>query len=166
MHLLAWPLVRSHGYTSSRCISGFFDPFNNRSHTLHPLTNILTANQYLPCGFSNAKRTPRRTKLSPRIHQGTSIAIEAFSRTILSRRDRSAFEATATDRNRQRTMIHGGTCPSTYQPSTPSWHDLQAFFLKRKVGRDPSLGALVSPRLPKAELEYTKGMFSQVAVSP
>src|SRR5207244_7827923 len=32
---LAWPLVRSHGYTSSRCISGFFDPFNNGSHTLH-----------------------------------------------------------------------------------------------------------------------------------
>jgi len=41
MHLLAWPLVRSHGYTSSRCISSFFDPFNKRSHTLHSLTNIL-----------------------------------------------------------------------------------------------------------------------------
>src|SRR2546425_8278358 len=49
MHLLAWPLVRSHGYTSSRCISGFFDPFNKRSHTLHSLTNILAANQYSPC---------------------------------------------------------------------------------------------------------------------
>src|SRR5712691_760030 len=56
MHLLAWPLVRSHGYTSSRCISGFFDPFNNRSHTLHSLTNILATN-HTCCGvFSNPER--------------------------------------------------------------------------------------------------------------
>src|SRR6266568_5152097 len=50
MHLLTWPLVRSHGYTSSRCISGFFDPFNNRSPTLHPLTNILAAKPILAVG--------------------------------------------------------------------------------------------------------------------
>src|SRR5437879_13871048 len=56
MHLLAWPLVRSHGYTSSRCKSGFFDTFNNRSHTLHSLTNILATNHTCRGVFYNPER--------------------------------------------------------------------------------------------------------------
>src|SRR6266702_6382861 len=98
MHLLACPLVRSHGYTSSRCISGFFDPFNNRSHTLHSLTNILAANQYSPlscfhlvdvffrpCPTINVvvdKRASRRTSFKDRkstrlnsSHLATSYAV-------------------------------------------------------------------------------------------